>query len=196
MADAALPAPANLVATAASSAQVGVTWDAVAGANHYELQRSSNNGPFALVASPTGPSYTDTGVGPGIVTYLYRVQAVTSGGAKSGYSNVDLATTIVFVDDPLIVGSTVVKTAHITQLRDAVNALRAAAGLTAFNGWTDNPLTAGTLIKAVHIQQLRDQVTPARSALGFVDPPFTDSPLAAGVNVKAIHVNEVRSRVR
>lgn len=194
--DSALPAPTNLLATVVSATQVNLSWDAVPGADHYELQRSSNNTPYTLLSSPVGPSYVDSAVGPGIVTYLYRVQAVTAGGAKSGYSNVDLATTIVFADDPLAAGSTTVKTTHITQLRSAVNSVRTAAGLPPFNGWTDPTLTAGqTLIKALHVQELRDQLQPARVALGFVDPPFTD-PSLSGLPIKAIHVSQIRDRVR
>ena len=56
---------------------------------------------------------------------LYRVRGVDANNNVSAYSNVDLATTILFTNDPLIAGVTVVKAQHFTELRSAVNAVRA-----------------------------------------------------------------------
>ncbi|HEX2062413.1 MAG TPA: fibronectin type III domain-containing protein, partial [Thermoanaerobaculia bacterium] len=112
-------APANVVATATSTSAVTVTWSAVAGANHYEVWRSVDGGGFSLIASPTGTSHNDTGRTAN-KTYLYRVKAVAA--SASPFSNTDAATTIVFTDDPPVL----VKAIHITELRTAVNAMRAS----------------------------------------------------------------------
>jgi uncharacterized repeat protein (TIGR01451 family) len=188
------PVPTGLVATATSATQVGITWSASAGATSYQVERSSGGSGYVLVGSPTGTSFTDP-VSSG-TTYLYQVRAVGPGGT-SAPSNKDLATTILFADDPLTVGVTLIKAQHLTQLRQAVNAVRAAAALAA-SSWTDPTLTVGvTSVKKVHIDELRSSLSAARTTLGFSDPGFTDPVLTAGVTVvKKIHTDELRQRVK
>lgn len=181
--------PANLVATATSTSSVTITWSASTNATGYQLERSSNNGAFVQIATPTTTSYVDSGLSAG-VTYVYRVRATGSGGT-SAYSNVDHATTIVFADDPLVPGVTVIRAVHLTQLRQAVNAVRAAAGLSAVS-WTDSSPT-GVVIKAVHIEELRNALTPALTALGKT-ALYTDALLTPGATVvKAVHFQELRN---
>jgi RHS repeat-associated protein len=101
----------------------------------------------------------------------------------------------VFTDDPLVAGTTNIKAVHITELRDAVNQLRARAALSAAT-WTDTTI-AGNLIKAVHIVELRTALDEARSALGLSNPAYTDPTLTAGsTTIKAAHVQELRDRVK
>src|SRR5712692_4811199 len=71
----------------------------------------------------------------------------------------------VFTDNPLVVGGTVVRAVHLTELRDAVNQARARAGLAAAT-WTDSSLT-GIAIKAVHITEMRTTLDEARAVLGL-----------------------------
>lgn len=189
------PVPANLVAAATSTTQISVTWSASAGATSYQLERSSGGSGYAPVGGAlTGTSYTDA-VSAG-TTHLYQVRAVSSGGT-SAPSNKDLATTIIFVDDPITVGVTTIKAQHVTQLRQAVNAVRDAAALAA-SSWTDPALSvAVTTVKKVHLDELRSSLAAARSMLGFTDPAFTDPTLTAGVTqVKKVHFDELRQRVK
>jgi hypothetical protein len=190
------PVPTGLVATATSVTQVSVGWNASAGATSYQLERSSSGSPYALIASPSASPYLDTSVTAG-TTYLYRVKAVGPGGT-SAPSNIDLATTILFLDDPIQVQSTVVKAQHVTEARQAVNAVRAAASLSAAS-WTDSPLSGGgvTLIKKDHIDELRGALTQARAALGFSNPDFTDPTITAqSTIIKAVHVEQLRARTK
>ncbi|HEX6640792.1 MAG TPA: fibronectin type III domain-containing protein, partial [Thermoanaerobaculia bacterium] len=90
----ALATPASLVATASGTSIVNASWTAVSGTNHYELWRSSNNGAFAIVGSPSAPAFTDATVVAN-TTYLYRVRAIDGDGDPSAFSNIDAATTIV-----------------------------------------------------------------------------------------------------
>jgi hypothetical protein len=185
-----LGVPSNLVATATSSSRVAIAWSAAANATGYQLERSSNDSAFILLASPSGTSYIDLQVSEG-VTYVYRVRATgETGTVPSAYSNRDHATTIVFVDDPLVPGITPVKTIHLTQLRQAVNEVRIAAGLAPVS-WT-NPSPSGAPIRAVHIQELRDALTPALTLLGKT-ATYTDPLLTSGTPVKAIHFQEIRN---
>jgi hypothetical protein len=121
---------------------------------------------------------------------LCRVRAVNSGGASSN-SAVDLATTVIFTDTPLNAG-TAVKSVHVTQLRTAVNAVRALAGLGSFI-FTDSA-ASGTTIRAVHLTDLRTALDQGRGLLGFTTGGYTDAaPL--GVLIKAVNMQELRNRI-
>src|SRR5712692_6065478 len=130
---ASLSAPGTLIATTASDLpvpQVDITWTATSGADHYQVERTANIGTSYTVinSNVTTTTFTDNTVGS-VTAYLYRVRAVDSIGNVSPYSNIDLATAISFTDNSLLVGSTTIKVAHITELRQAVNAVRTTAGL-------------------------------------------------------------------
>jgi hypothetical protein len=188
--------PGNLVATASSATQVNLAWSTSLGTfDHYQVERSQNiNSPYILVGSNVNTtSFTDAGAGSGI-TYLYRVRAADAANTSfSGYSNIDLATTIIFTDDPLFSGA-IVKAQHFTELRQAVNAVRTAANLSLFN-WTE-VIQPGVTIKAAHIQELRDNLNLARNALGFSAQPYTDNPIGSGVTIKKAHVDEIWQGVK
>ncbi len=184
-----LAAPTGLVATATTTTRVELSWNAVAGATQYQVVRGSN---APIVTSST--TYADTTVVPG-TSYVYKVRALDASAQVSPYSARDAATTILFSDEPLVANTTFVKLAHITQLRQAVNAMRAAAGAAAAT-FTDPTLTS-VRIKAVHLQELRTALTEARNLLGLPALTFTDAVLTAGTTrVKAAHVQELRNGVK
>lgn len=186
-------APPNFSATATSTTQVSLSWTAVANANHYEVWRNSGAG-FGLLTSPASATYTDSAVLAN-TTYVYKVLAVDASNTKSAYSNADAATTILFTDDPIVIGSTVVKAVHITELRTAVNAMRAAAGLGAAT-FTDTNVS-GLAIKAVHVSELRTALDAARSGLALPPLTYTDPTLTAGsTSVKGAHFQELRNGVK
>ncbi|HXH39019.1 MAG TPA: hypothetical protein VNN08_10355, partial [Thermoanaerobaculia bacterium] len=185
--------PANLVATAISTSQVSLTWNPVVSATGYQVLRSSNNGPFSVVGAPLSNSFIDPSLTAN-TTYLYRVRA-TDNTAVGLTSNLDLATTILFTDDPIVAGSTTMKAAHVTELRTAVNAVRAAAGLSAAT-FTDTSLAAGFLIEAVYMTELRSALDPARAAIGVPAMVYTDPSLATGTTIKAAHIRELRAGVK
>ena len=189
-------APANVKATAVSTTQVNLTWTASTspiGISRYEIERSYNHGSYSLVGTSTTASFANSSVSPGI-TYLYRVRAVDTQNVFSGYSNLDLATTILFTDDPLVSGLTKVRAVQFSEMRQAVNAVRKSAGLAAAT-WTDTNL-AGMLTKAIHIQEMRNYLSPALAALGFSAPSYTDPALTTGVTrIRKVHLEELRQRV-
>jgi hypothetical protein len=186
-----LPAtPQNVVAQATAANSVRVTWNAVTGATSYEIYRKSAGGSFVVVGTSTSNSFTDTTVAAN-TAYLYRVRALNAAGA-SGDSTYDLATTVIFTDDPLTPG-TLIKAVHLAQLRTAVNAVRALAGLGAAT-FTD-AASPGVVVKAVHITELRTVLNQALTALGFATPAYTD-PSLTGVLIKAVHFQELRNRVK
>jgi hypothetical protein len=187
--------PTNVVATATSTSSVNVSWTASAGATSYNVYRSSNGTTFSLAGSVVSPTVTLNDPGRAASTsFLYKVRAVN--GGESGDSNIDLATTVIFTDDPLVGGTTLVKSAHITQLRTAVNAVRALASLSA-GTFTDPTLTVGvTPVKAAHINDLRTAINGARSALALSAISFGETVTASTTSVKTPHVIELRDGVK
>ncbi len=175
-------------AAALSSAVIGVFWTLVDGATTYEIDRKAPGGAFTHILTVTSNGINDYVASD--TAYLYRVRAV-NGGGMSAYSAPDLATTVIFTDSPLVAGTTV-QALHLSELRTAVDAVRALAGLAAA-GFTE-PAIAGTTIKAVHLTELRSAIVEAREALSLSNGTFTDSSLT-GILVQAIHFEQLRDRV-
>jgi hypothetical protein len=189
-----VPDPPTLTATANSTAQIGLSWTTVAGAISYDVYRKFNNSAYApLVSGFNGTATNDSGLTAN-TAYVYQVRA-NFGGGPGPFSVPDAATTIAFTDTTLTAGMPV-KLTHIAQLRTAVNAMRASAGLPA-QVFTDDPLTTTTPIKTTHITQLRTALDQARAALSMSTLAYTDPTLTANVTtVKAAHVNDLRTGVK
>src|SRR5262249_54869214 len=83
-------APANLVATPAKR-KVMLTWtastDNVAVTGYQVWRATAAGGPFALIATVTSTSYTNTGLTSG-TTYYYEIVATDAAGNASASSNV------------------------------------------------------------------------------------------------------------
>jgi hypothetical protein len=188
-------APTNLIADTFSSARIDLTWTAAPGAHHYQVERAPNlGGTFTVVNSNVvGTTYQDTTV-TSVNAYLYRVRTADAIGNLSAPSGIDVATAITFTDNPLTVGTTPVKAVHMTELRQAVNAVRAAANLGAAT-WTDPALSTSVTIKAVHVTELRTNLDAALTALGITPSAYTD-PSLTGIAIKKTHMDELRQRVK
>lgn len=102
----------------------------------------------------------------------------------------------VFTDDTLVAGVTTAKAQHITELRQAVDALRAVAGQGTAS-WTDFLLLSfASPIKAVHIMELRTYLNSAAGILGYSTASYTDPSLTASFQIKRLHIEELRQRIR
>jgi hypothetical protein len=134
---------------------------------------------MATAAGPWRTSLSRTRVGslffspPPPLPPLRTADAVGNLSAPSG---IDAATAITFTDNPLTVGTTLVKAVHMTELRQAVNAVRATANLGAAT-WTDPTLSTSVTIKAVHVTELRTNLDAALSALSITPSAYTDPSL-------------------
>lgn len=182
-------APAGVNAVASSATQVQVSWNAAAGATSYEIFRRAPGGSFVSRGTSVTTSFIDAASSN--TAYLYRVRALNAGGS-SGDSAYDLATTVMFADDPLAPGG-IVRAVHLSQLRTAVSAVRAQATLAPAT-YTD-AAAAGVMVKAVHITELRTALDGAMASLGLTTGGWTDASLTA-VMVKAVHFQQIRSRVQ
>jgi hypothetical protein len=211
-----LSAPSGLNATGNSlpQAQITLTWNAATGGtvDHYQVERCQTYGQNCFTwladapASTPTVTYIDNGVSAG-AAYLYRVRAVDSSNNFTGYSNADLATAVTFDDDPLISyaenpsGATVIRAAHFTQLRDAVNAVRRLVNPnTAPFQWTTTnnppPQYQGGIYKS-HLDDLRSNLSDALAALGFTRPQYEEPPNpATRLPVKAIHIQQLRNLLK
>jgi len=90
-------APSNLTATAEGANQINLSWTASTssiGLANYVVERCQGAGctSFAQIATPTGTTYSDTGLTPG-TSYSYEVEAIDIEGNVSPFSNVASATT-------------------------------------------------------------------------------------------------------
>jgi hypothetical protein len=190
----ALAAPSFVSATAASAFGGIVAFGQVIGATSYQIFRSSNNSPYAFVGTSIASGFPDSGLSPN-TTYLYKVRGVDSANNVGPLSNADIATTVMFTDDPVVAGSTTIQAVHLAELRTAVNAVRAAAGMSPTT-FTDS-ITPGVLIRAIHVAELRSSLDAARAQLGLSPMAYTDPSLAIGdTPVKAAHINELRAGVK
>ena len=197
-----LLAPPNLVATTVSNVpapQVTVSWQQTEGAHHYEVEKTTNlNANYTSVNSNvTGTTVNDSDVTP-VTAYLYRVRAVDANGNMSPFSNVDLATAISFADDTIESNVTLVRAVHVTQLRQAVDAVRAVTATLGPANWGPAITQYETTIQAAHIQDLRLNLDPARSLLNLPPCSYTDNSVEAlrASFLKKEHIEQLRTCVK
>ena len=186
--------PSALAAEAVSPTSVIVSWIASAGSASYQISRSSSGASFGIIGSPTTSPFNDPTASPA-TAYLYTVRAVDGAGGLSNASNADLATTVIFTDDPLP-ARTVIKTAHVMQLRTAVQAVRALAALPPAT-FSDPTIDSTVTIQARHISELRGALDAARIQLALSALIYSDATLTPGATIiKAGHLQELRLGVK
>jgi hypothetical protein len=186
------PTPTVVIATASGATSVMVTWITSPGATSYQVYRQAVlGGAYTLACTATMITCTDTTASAN-TAYLYSVRAL-NGSTSSAYSAYDLATTVIYTDDPITVQTTLIKAVHITELRTAVNAVRTVAGLGAAS-WT-NTVVAGSTVKAADVTDLRTALDAAMTILGLTTGGYTNTSLT-GVVVKAVHFSEIRTRMK
>lgn len=185
------PAPI-LIASASSPSAVSLIWSDV-GAGQYEIVRAAAPAPgtFSVVGTAAGTTFVDTSAEVG-KAYLYKVNAKSASGALRSTSPADLATTVIFTDDPLVYRATAIKATHINELQQAINAVRALAGLAAE---AFPPVTPGSPVRPVDVTSLRTSTGEALTALGFPSPTWADG-VGSGQVVKTLHVQQLRNAVK
>ncbi len=185
-----IEAPTNVIATASTTTSVSIAWTASAGATSYEITRLAAGNVSTSLGTTSSAFFTDT-LASANTAYLYKVRPVAPG--ISAYSPSDLATTTIFTD-PLLTG-VAVKTTHMAELRTAINAVRALAGLAAYS-FTDAALSSGTAIKAVHLTDLRAALDAARASLLLPAISYTRPTITPGVSgISAVDLYELRNGV-
>jgi hypothetical protein len=124
------------------------------------------------------------------------INLVPTSGSAYTKSNAFAYLPTIFTDDTLVPGVTTAKAQHIIELRQAIDAMRAVAGLQPAS-WTDATLVpTTTVIKAVYIQELRTYLDDAATRLGYTTQPYTDPSLTMSYVIKRVHIEELRQRIR
>ena len=188
------PFATSVNAVALTATSVNVSWSPNEGALSYQVLRKRAGEGFVIAGTPASSPFVDS-MAEADKAYLYAVRSVHSGGALSPDSSPDLATTVIFTDDPIVAGTTIVTAVHLLQLRTAINAVRLLAGLPAAT-FTD-PSLAGVVVKKQHIDEVRSAFEEARPLLFLPAVTYTDPTIASGVTtVKAAHLNQLRNRMK
>ena len=181
-------------APAAFGETLTLAWDASATADvtGYLLSYGTASGTYtSTIDVGNRTTYTVGDLTAG-TRYYFAVRAV-SPGATTGYSNE--VSSIPFTDSTLTTGLTVIRAAHINELRSRINTLRTANGLAA-ESWTDSALSSTTPVRAVHITELRSALAAVYTKLNKPGPTYTDPTITVGVTVaKAAHIQELRRAV-
>lgn len=200
-----LPTPQNLTATGQSTSTVLITWSAVAGAASYDVYRKSGGGSFGFLRNVATNTLSDTLV-VAAAGYAYEVRALDAQGlSASNFSNIDASVTIAFTS--ISSNPTGVAYAHLSELLDAVNAVRGISG-TAPKSWSEmlSDIGAGTTpvptqygpIYGAHLMALRNALNNALSAIGVGTTFYTDPTLpgAPPVGIRKLHIQELRDRAQ
>jgi hypothetical protein len=190
----------QLTATATGPNTVQLTWNNT-GASRYLVYRTTDGVNWTTAGpentSVFGTSLTDPNLAAN-QTYVYRMRGYTDAGQYSthtGWSNLESATTIGFTDDPLVAGMPI-KRVHMTELRDAVNAYRAAFGQPPVT-WTDNPLPLLSAVRAQHLTELRSALNDARLSAGIAAVAVTTPAITPRASViRAVHLQELRDALK
>jgi hypothetical protein len=190
-----LVAPTSVVATGVAITQINLSWSAAANAHHYVIERASQMNNFTVVNNNvSGTTFQDNTAVSGNA-YLYRVKSADANGNVSPQSNVDLATTIMFSDDPLQSGM-LIRADHVRQLRTAINAVRHLTPTLQDYNWQQSSATLiGALIKANDIDELRTALDDAMNILGLQAGGYTPASLA-GQPIQTGPITQLRDRVK
>ncbi len=136
----------------------------------------------------------DVVVADGAVRMYYNWGTDHDGTISSAKLSGSLALAPAFTNDPVVPGASPVRAAHIVELRQAVDTLRAQYGLPVMV-WIDGPLAAGSSpIKAAHVIELRTALGAVYTVLGRAAPSYTS--LSPGSPITAAGLAELRQAVR
>ena len=92
-----------------------------------------------------------------------------------------------FQDNPLVVGQTTIRSVHITELRSAIDSVRAHVGLSAYSWQT--AAAPGDPISIAPIQEMRTALDQALGAGSYAGG------LASGQAILKVHIQELRDRI-
>lgn len=147
-------------------------------------------------ATWTGNTSTITVTTPVHATGAVQISLTPTSGSVYSKTNAFAYLPTVFTDNTIFAAVTIARAQHIIELRQAIDAMRAVAGL-APAPWTDPTLSpTSSFIKAVHILELRTYLNDAASRLGYSTSPYTDPTVGTGFFIKRIHIEELRQRIR
>jgi len=166
-----------------TSAPAGITCSTVCTASFASGTSVSLSAPANAGSVFAGWSSACSGSGPCRVV-LDQARAVTARFSR------------VLTDPTLTPRTSVIRAAHVTELRAAIDTLRTRQGLAAFS-WTDASLTTGaTTVKQIHLGELRAAIVAVYAARSLAAPAWTDPTITPGATVvRAVHISDLRAAV-
>jgi hypothetical protein len=169
-----------------------------AGFGKYQIQRAqAGTLGFYDYVSVTQTANDDNSVshdpyGIAYYAYVYRIIAVDVNGARSAPSVPDVALVGILGDDPLPVNS-LIRGYHISQLRRAIDAVRAIAGLNPM--WTSYDSVTGRIL-AADLARMRLALDEARSMLTLPATAYTWPSPIPGQPIRRGDVEDLRKGVK
>jgi Bacterial Ig-like domain (group 3)/FG-GAP-like repeat len=151
-------------------------------------RRAAGTAPWQQVAGWNLGASMDLTVPSRGVVYEYQLTGFTNGGQSV---STDSEFAQLFEDDLLAAGM-LVKRRHFSELRTAVNLLRAQANLSPFQ--FEASYNTSAIVRASHFTSLRTALTQARQVLGMANPALTS--VSAGQTIRAAHIQELRELAR
>lgn len=186
-------------ATRQANGSVRIAWSAAQpGPVQMEVWRASTlAGGFAIVGTAAygAGQYDDATAAPDTV-YLYRVRALDAGANPGRDGGPDLANTRVYTDPVIASGSIAAKVIHVSEVRAAIDGLRALAGLAPAT--YSRTVTAGSAILATDFLEMRDRLDAARSSIPGLAaaPAYFEPALTAGTTIiDRRHLLDLRERM-
>ena len=178
----------------AFAGHISLQWDAspTAGVTYNVYWGTSSGNHPNSASAGTQTTYTVPNLTNG-VRYYFVVRAVAGGvlSVPSNEVNGLPGSSLSFTDNPLVSGVHSMKLLHMTELRRAINAARAARGLTQVS-WTT--IGVGSLIRASHLNEMRTALNPVYQSFGLPLPTYVE-PINVGTPIKALHIMELRTLV-
>jgi hypothetical protein len=92
-----------------------------------------------------------------------------------------------FQDNPLVIGQTSVRSAHITELRSAIDSIRSHSGLSPYSWQT--AAAPGDPVSIAPIQEMRNALDQALGAGSYA------AGLTSGQPILKVHIQELRDRI-
>jgi 6-phosphogluconolactonase (cycloisomerase 2 family) len=155
----------------------------------------TEDGAFLVAANSSSRNLTVFRVNSttGVLTLLGVQPGNTLGATGNVPGMAIVPVTAPFTDDPLTAFTSVIKAAHITELRFRIDAARAQYGLGPYN-YADAKLTNTMRILAVHVSDLRAALGEVYTEAQRTQPTYTDPTLTpTSTIVKAAHIAELRA---
>lgn len=200
-------APSNVVATKSGS-NVVITWLAGSGADKYEVQRKVSGQAWATAGTVDANylTFTDTPTAPGGMV-IYRVLSLAGTSylpsnnlAASAPSNLDIANVNTYENLAVAPAFTPFKAQMLIELRQAVNTLADAAGITPAPYSAEELLLSSLQnqgIQASYLTTLMTKINSVRTnaAIGMSSASFTTTP-ASNVLIHRSFVEDLRNALQ
>ncbi|HEX2570370.1 MAG TPA: lamin tail domain-containing protein [Polyangia bacterium] len=175
-------APTNLVASAASTSQIDLTWTAATdnvGVASYNVYRSLDGSNFAPYINVSDTGFADTGLAAA-TTYSYRVTALDNAGNESPASAVAAATTFAPPPPRVIINEILANELGTNTAGEFVELVNAGTTPVTLDGWT---VSDGVGVR--HVFAAGTTLSPGRALVVFASASAIPAGLSNAVGASS-----------